>query len=105
MARFAGLGFAVAPETMQLMRTMVASGELSELVPERVWQELTRAPASATHSAFLRTLRDCGALATVLPEVDAVSRVPPRRDTHPEKIGTSSVRERGCADTSTMEGP
>src|SRR3546814_14172303 len=84
MARFAGLGFAVAPETMQLMRTMVASGELSELVPERVWQELTRALASATPSAFLRTLRDCGALATVLPAVDALYGVPQRAEFHPE---------------------
>src|SRR5690606_34225217 len=60
MARFAPLGFSVADETMALMRTMVESGELSELVPERVWQELSRGLASAAPSAFLRTLRDCG---------------------------------------------
>ncbi|MCJ0826516.1 multifunctional CCA addition/repair protein [Luteimonas sp. 50] len=84
MARFAALGFAVAPETMQLMRTMAASGELAALVPERVWQELARALASGTPSAFLRTLRECGALATVLPEVDALYGVPQRAQFHPE---------------------
>jgi tRNA nucleotidyltransferase (CCA-adding enzyme) len=84
MARFAPLGFTVAPETMQLMRTMVADGELSELTPERVWQELARALASAAPSAFLRTLHDCGALAVVLPEVDALYGVPQRAEYHPE---------------------
>src|SRR5207342_3295878 len=58
MARFASLGFTVAPETMDLMRAMTASGELSTLVPERVWQELARALASARPSAFLRTLHE-----------------------------------------------
>ena len=84
MARFAALGFSVAPETLALMRTMVASGELSALVPERVWQELSRALASPTPSAFLRTLHDCGALAVVLPEVDALYGVPQRAEYHPE---------------------
>ena len=68
MARLAPLGFRVADETRVLMREMVAAGELQELVPERVWQELVRAIASAAPSAFLRTLHDCGALAVVLPE-------------------------------------
>jgi tRNA nucleotidyltransferase (CCA-adding enzyme) len=84
MARFAALGFSVAPETMQLMRAMVAAGELATLVPERVWQELSRALASATPSAFVRTLRECGALAVVLPEVDALYGVPQRAEFHPE---------------------
>jgi tRNA nucleotidyltransferase (CCA-adding enzyme) len=84
MARFAPLGFRVADETMALMRGMVASGELSELVPERVWQELSRALAAAAPSAFLRTLRGCGALAVVLPEVDALYGVPQRAEFHPE---------------------
>jgi tRNA nucleotidyltransferase (CCA-adding enzyme) len=84
MARFAPLGFRVADETMALMRTMVASGELSELVPERVWQELSRGLASAAPSAFVRTLRDCGALAAILPEVDALYGVPQRAEFHPE---------------------
>ena len=84
MARFASSGFNVAPETMALMRAMVAGGELAELVPERVWQELRRALASARPSAFLRTLHDCGALAAVLPEVDALYGVPQRAEFHPE---------------------
>jgi tRNA nucleotidyltransferase (CCA-adding enzyme) len=84
MARFADLGFTVAPETMALMRAMAASGELAELTPERVWQELRRALASATPSAFLRTLHDCGALAVVLPEVEALYGVPQRAEYHPE---------------------
>ena len=84
MARFASLGFEVAPETMALMREMVDSGELAELVPERVWNELVRALASPTPSAFLRTLRACGALAAVLPEVDALYGVPQRAEYHPE---------------------
>ncbi|MGY0613100.1 multifunctional CCA addition/repair protein [Luteimonas sp. A501] len=84
MARFASLGFSVADETQALMRDMVAGGELAELVPERVWQELVRALRSPRPSAFLRTLRDCGALAAVLPEVDALYGVPQRAEYHPE---------------------
>lgn len=84
MARFAGLGFTVAPETMALMREMVASGELAELTPERVWQELRRTLTSERPSAFLRTLHDCGALAVVLPEVEALYGVPQRAEYHPE---------------------
>ena len=84
MARFASLGFSVAPETQALMREMVRVGELAELVPERVWQELSRALACTTPSAFLRTLRDCDALAQVLPEVDALYGVPQRAEYHPE---------------------
>jgi tRNA nucleotidyltransferase (CCA-adding enzyme) len=84
MARLAPLGFHVADDTMALMRGMAASGELSALVPERVWQELSRALASAAPSAFLRTLHDCGALAVVLPEVEALYGVPQRAEFHPE---------------------
>lgn len=84
MARLAPLGFAVAEETLALMRQMVASGELAELTPERVWKELSKALASPMPSAFLRTLRDCGALAVVLPEVDALYGVPQRAEYHPE---------------------
>ncbi|MGN6513663.1 MAG: multifunctional CCA addition/repair protein [Lysobacteraceae bacterium] len=84
LARFAPLGFTLAPETLALMRAMAESGELSALTPERVWQELARALASARPSAFLRSLHDCGALAVVLPEVDALYGVPQRADFHPE---------------------
>lgn len=84
MARFAALGFRVADETLALMRGMVEAGEVDHLVPERVWQELQRALRSARPSAFLQTLRDCSALARVLPEVDALYGVPQRVEFHPE---------------------
>ncbi len=84
MARLAPLGFQVAPETMALMRAMVAAGELETLVPERVWQELRKALAAPRPSAFLSALRGCGALAVVLPEVDALYGVPQRAEYHPE---------------------
>jgi tRNA nucleotidyltransferase (CCA-adding enzyme) len=84
MARLAPLGFAVAEETMALMREMAGSGELDALVPERVWQELSKALAAPQPSAFLRTLRQADALRVVLPEVDALYGVPQRAEYHPE---------------------
>jgi tRNA nucleotidyltransferase (CCA-adding enzyme) len=84
MARFAELGFRVADETRALMRRMVAEGEVDHLVPERVWQELQRALRTTRPSAFLHTLRDCDALARILPEVDALYGVPQRVEFHPE---------------------
>jgi tRNA nucleotidyltransferase (CCA-adding enzyme) len=66
------------------MRGMVAAGEVDALVPERVWQELQRALAEPQPSAFLGLLRDCGALAKLLPEVDALFGVPQRVEFHPE---------------------
>ena len=84
MARLAPLGFTVAPETLALMRQMAASGELDTLVPERVWQELRKALAAPRPSAFLATLHACGALAAILPEVDALYGVPQRAEYHPE---------------------
>ena len=84
MARFAPLGFHVDAGTVALMRRMVADGEADHLVPERVWQELRRALAEPRPSAFLQTLRACGALARVLPEVDALYGVPQRPEYHPE---------------------
>ncbi len=84
LARFATLGFTVAPETLALMRGMVAAGEVDALVPERVWQETRRALEEATPSAFLGLLRDCGALARLFPEVDALFGVPQRVEFHPE---------------------
>lgn len=84
MARLAPLGFRVAPETLALMRQVADSGELDALVPERVWQELRKALASPRPSAFLHTLHEAGALAHVLPEVDALYGVPQRAEFHPE---------------------
>ena len=77
VARFAArLGFAVAPETEALMRAIVASGELATLVPERIWQELAKGLAETQPSRMLAVLRECGALAQLLPEVDALFGVP-----------------------------
>ncbi|WP_449446444.1 multifunctional CCA addition/repair protein [Thermomonas brevis] len=84
MARFAPLGFTVAPETLVLMRQIAASGELAELVPERVWQELAKALRAASPGAFLRTLHEADALRAVLPEVEALYGVPQRAEYHPE---------------------
>ena len=83
-ARFASLGFTIADETLQLMRGMVAHGEADALVAERVWQELSRGLMEANPSRLFETLRDCGALARVRPEVDALSGVPQTAAHHPE---------------------
>jgi tRNA nucleotidyltransferase (CCA-adding enzyme) len=84
LARFAPLGFRVADETLAQMRDMVQRGEVDHLVPERVWQELQRALAQPRPSAAIGLLRDCGALAVLLPEVDALFGVPQRAEYHPE---------------------
>jgi len=84
MARFAPLGFSIASETMALMRQMAGDGELAELVPERTWQELSKALRSKQPSAFLRSLHQAGALRPILPEVDALYGVPQRAEYHPE---------------------
>jgi tRNA nucleotidyltransferase (CCA-adding enzyme) len=85
VARFAArLDFTVAPETEALLRTIVESGELETLVPERVWQELTRALMEARPSRFFALLRRCGALARLLPEIDALFGVPQPVAHHPE---------------------
>lgn len=84
MARFAPLGFTVAPETLALMRDMVAAGEVDHLVAERVWQELKKALEMPQPSAAIALLHECGALARLLPEVDALYGVPQRPEYHPE---------------------
>jgi len=83
-ARYAPLGFRVADETMALMRRMVADGEVDHLVPERVWTETRKALAEPMPSAFLRVLRESGALRVLFPEVDALYGVPQRPEYHPE---------------------
>ena len=86
LARFAARWpeFTVAPETMQLMQTMVANGETAALIPERVWQEIARGLMEQTPSRMLYILRECGLLAQWLPEVNALFGVPQRADYHPE---------------------
>lgn len=83
-ARFAPLGFTIAPETRALMRTMVERGEAGALVAERVWQETARALESERPDVFFEVLRDCGALAVVFPEIDALFGVPQPAQWHPE---------------------
>ena len=81
-ARFAT--FTVAPETLALMRQMVIAGEVDFLVPERVWQELSRGLMEIRPSRMLEVLRECGALKKILPEVDRLFGVPQRPEYHPE---------------------
>ncbi len=83
-ARFASLGFTVAGETASLMRQMVSSGEVDALVPERVWQETVRALGEPRPDVFFQVLRDCGALAVIFPEIDALYGVPQPAKWHPE---------------------
>jgi tRNA nucleotidyltransferase (CCA-adding enzyme) len=86
LARFAArfTDFEVAPETIALMQAMCAAGEVDALVPERVWQELARGLMEARPSHMIEVLRAGGALARILPEVDALFGVPQRADYHPE---------------------
>jgi tRNA nucleotidyltransferase (CCA-adding enzyme) len=86
LARFAARfpSFTLAPETAELLHHMVASGEVDALVPERVWQELSRGLMAEQPSRMLQVLRSCGALARLLPEVDRLYGVPQRADYHPE---------------------
>lgn len=83
-ARYAPLGFRLAPETLALMRDMVRAGEVAHLVAERVWAETQRALGEPRPGAFLRVLRDCGALAVIFPELDRLYGVPQRIEFHPE---------------------
>jgi len=86
VARFAArfTDFTVAPETLALMRQMVDSGEADHLVAERVWQELAKGLMEAAPSRMINVLRECGALARLLPELDRLFGVPQRADFHPE---------------------
>ncbi len=83
-ARFAPLGCRVAPETLALMSTLSQSGELAHLVPERVWQETDKALRSPAPAVYFQTLRECGALAVILPELDRLFGVPQPAQHHPE---------------------
>ena len=84
MARLAPLGFTVAAETLELMRTMVGNGEVDQLVAERVWQEFESALRATAPRAFIETLRECQALAIILPEVERLFGVPQPAEWHPE---------------------
>ncbi len=99
MARYAHLGFSIAGDTMQLMKNMVSADEVDALVPERVWQEMKKALSEKTPTAFISTLRDCGALERILPELNCLWGVPQPEQHHPEidtGIHTMLVLEQAC---------
>lgn len=83
-ARFAPLGFSVAPETVQLMRDIAARGELGALVSERVWQETQRALTMPAPARFFEVLREANALPVIFPELHALFGVPQPQKWHPE---------------------
>ncbi len=86
LARFAArfADFTIADETLNLMRKMVVNGEVDALVPERIWQEIARGLMEVKPSRMFAVLRESGALARILPEVDALYGVPQRPEFHPE---------------------
>lgn len=83
-ARYAELGFSIAAETQALMRQLAESGELQHLTAERVWHECARALMEPHPEVFIQVLHNTGALAVLLPEVDALFGVPQRAEYHPE---------------------
>ncbi|NLG75092.1 MAG: multifunctional CCA addition/repair protein [Xanthomonadaceae bacterium] len=98
-ARFAPLGFRVAPETLALMQEIAARGELDALVPERVWQETQRALELPAPRRFFEVLREAHALAVIFPEVDALFGVPQPAQWHPEidaGVHTMMVLDQAC---------
>jgi tRNA nucleotidyltransferase (CCA-adding enzyme) len=88
IARFAArlhrLGFRIADETRELIRRIGESGELESLVAERVWSELSRALDADHPSVFFTSLRDCGVLDKLFPEIDALFGIPQTARYHPE---------------------
>ncbi|MER2492979.1 multifunctional CCA addition/repair protein [Catenovulum sediminis] len=101
-ARFAHLGFTIAPETMTLMETMVKQGELSNLQAERIWLEIEKSLACKSPWIFFQTLRECGALKVILPELDVLWGVPNPAKWHPEidtGIHTMMVLEQASIQT------
>lgn len=98
-ARYAGLGFRVAPQTIELMRQLSESGELQALTAERSWKEIARALMEDQPQVFIQVLRDCGAIKELMPELDALFGVPQPAAHHPEidsGIHTLSVLEQAA---------
>lgn len=83
-AQFAPFNFDIAPETQAFMYQMVKSGELNELVAERVWLETTKALATIKPSYYFASLRQCQALKVIFPELEALFGVPARKNWHGE---------------------
>lgn len=98
-ARYAPLGFSVAPETLALMQELVNQGEINHLTPERIWKETQRALLEDRADVYFEVLRQCGALKVIMPEVDALFGVPQRPEYHPEVdtgIHTLMTLQRAC---------
>lgn len=98
-ARFADLGFRIAPETMELMQALTTSGELDHLTPERIWKETERALMEPRAEVYIEVLRECGALAVIFPEIDRLFGVPQRPQHHPEVdtgVHTLMSLQRAC---------
>ncbi|MDH5180624.1 MAG: multifunctional CCA addition/repair protein [Gammaproteobacteria bacterium] len=98
-ARYADLGFSIAPETMLLMEQMVVNGEVDALVPERVWQETAAALREKRPEIFFAVLRECNALERLFPEIDCLFGVPQPAEYHPEidtGIHTMMVLQQAC---------
>ncbi|WP_026469975.1 multifunctional CCA addition/repair protein [Alkanindiges illinoisensis] len=98
-ARYAPLGFSVAPETLALMQELVNQGEINHLTPERIWKETQRALLEDRADVYFEVLRQCGALQIIMPEVDALFGVPQRPEYHPEVdtgIHTLMTLQRAC---------
>lgn len=98
-ARYAPLGFGVAPETLALMQELVNQGEINHLTPERIWKETQRALLEDRADVYFEVLRQCGALKVIMPEVDALFGVPQRPEYHPEVdtgIHTLMTLQRAC---------
>lgn len=83
-ARYANLGFVIAPETQELISQMVTDGELTTLTPERVWKETEKALSTASPQVFFQVLRNCGALSVLFPEIDKLFGIPAPEKWHPE---------------------
>ena len=106
VARFAArFGFRIADDTLALMRAIVEGGELETLAPERVWQELARGLCEAHPSRMLDALRACGALAAVLPEVEALYAIPLADDPAHDDAGAFTARALDWAAQRAMSLP
>jgi len=93
--------FSLAPETLELMRSMVSNAEVDALVPERVWQELARGLMETRPSRMFLLLRECGALAKLLPELDTLFGVPQRS----EAVGASALTDSACPSRAPKSHP
>ena len=106
LARFSYLGFRIADETLQLMKVMVAAGEVNALVAERVWQETNRALAAPNPEKFIEALHECGALKVLFPDIERLFGVPQPKHHHPEidtGIHTLLVLQQACLLSSEPE--